>query len=118
MNLNEYQAHARSTALAFTPDHMVAGLVEEAGECAGVMKRFYRGDKDYMTLHTSTEGRVILLSDFAVGRLMAEAGDVLWYVAMLADVLGVSLEDIATLNLEKLQRRKAKDTIQGSGDDR
>lgn len=111
MNLNEYQTQARKTAVMLIPEHMAFGLLEEAGEIAGVMKRYYRGDDEY-------SDETGALSTFAVERITAELGDVLWYTAMLADVLGVSLEDIAAQNLAKLQRRKAKDMIHGSGDDR
>ena len=34
-----------------------------------------------------------------------ELGDCLWYLNLLADLLGYSLEDIAIANIEKLQKR-------------
>jgi NTP pyrophosphatase (non-canonical NTP hydrolase) len=34
-----------------------------------------------------------------------ELGDVLWYAAVLAHLAGVSLEDVATANVTKLQAR-------------
>lgn len=114
MNLNAYQTQARKTAKALTTEHMVFGLLEEAGELAGIAKRFYRHDDEYWV--DGEDQR--LLSDFAMERFKAELGDVLWYTAMLADVLGYTLEDVAKENLAKLQRRKAKDMIHGSGDDR
>ena len=36
---------------------------------------------------------------------MEELGDLLWFAAELADVLGVSLETVAGLNIDKLRRR-------------
>jgi len=111
MNLNEYQTQARKTAIGMTPEHMVFGLLEEGGEVAGILKRYYRGDEEY-------ENEVGDLSPFALDRMKAELGDVLWYTAMLADVCGFTLEDVARENVAKLQRRKAKDMIHGSGDDR
>jgi len=47
-----------------------------------------------------------------------EIGDVLWYVALLADDIGCKLSDIANDNLIKLENRKKKGTLHGSGDGR
>lgn len=44
--------------------------------------------------------------------------DVLSYVAMAAEELGVSLEMIAGDNLEKLSERKRRGTLKGEGDNR
>lgn len=51
-------------------------------------------------------------------KLIAELGDVLWYVAMLARELHVPLSGIAARNLLKLRQRQAKGTLKGSGSDR
>jgi NTP pyrophosphatase (non-canonical NTP hydrolase) len=50
--------------------------------------------------------------------LAKELGDVLWYIAVLAYDLGLSLDDIAEMNLKKLTSRKARGTITGRGDNR
>jgi NTP pyrophosphatase (non-canonical NTP hydrolase) len=47
-----------------------------------------------------------------------ELGDVLWYLAVLAADLGLSLDEIATGNLDKLRSRLARAHIGGSGDRR
>ena len=47
-----------------------------------------------------------------------EIGDVLWYCAMLADYLDADLGAIMENNLEKLQSRKKRGVLGGSGDNR
>lgn len=37
--------------------------------------------------------------------LASEVGDVLWYAALLAEFLGISLEEIAKRNITKLEKR-------------
>ena len=115
MLLNDYQTAARKTAVGHTLEHMSFGLLEEAGEIAGILKRYHRGDEEYFDEMASDRDFV---SPFMEEKLLAEMGDVLWYLAMLADTVGLTLEEVAKYNLSKLQRRKAKDMIHGSGDDR
>lgn len=67
MYMNDYQSAARKTAMGNSLDHFVHGLTEEAGEVAGVMKRFHRGDEKYRNPHN--RGR---LSDFAQAKLLDE----------------------------------------------
>ena len=47
-----------------------------------------------------------------------ELGDVLWYLANLANDIGYNLDEIADINIEKLTSRKNRDKIKGSGDNR
>ena len=49
---------------------------------------------------------------------MRELGDVLWYVAQIATELGVSLDDVAQQNVDKLFSRRDRNMIGGSGDER
>lgn len=48
--------------------------------------------------------------------LAKELGDVLWHLAAIADDNGMDLEYIAAANIYKLNDRKQRNQIQGSGD--
>ena len=48
--------------------------------------------------------------------LMLEAGDVLWQLSGLCSIMGWRLEDVAKLNLDKLQDRQQRNQIDGNGD--
>ena len=50
--------------------------------------------------------------------LKDELGDVLWFVAMLADIWGFDLGDVADRNYTKLKDRFERNVIGGSGDNR
>jgi NTP pyrophosphatase (non-canonical NTP hydrolase) len=47
-----------------------------------------------------------------------ELGDILWFIAALADDYDLTLSDIAQANIDKLSGRQQRGTIGGSGDDR
>lgn len=103
MHLADYQAAAlRTLNPALTPDERLldaaAGLAEEAGEVLGVVRKH------------RFQGRPL---DRA--RVAEELGDVLWCLATVAHSLGVTLEEVAEANLEKLRRRHPRGF--GSGAD-
>lgn len=102
INFEEYQKKAWDTALetAKNPAYMVSNLASEAGEVAGKYAKWVRDGV------LDEEG------------LQKEMGDVLWQVAGLATVMGWSLSDLASKNLQKLADRQARLTISGSGDNR
>ena len=51
-------------------------------------------------------------------KLKKELGDVLWFVATLAEFYNIDMLDMAVTNINKLRARALRNTIQGSGDDR
>lgn len=47
-----------------------------------------------------------------------ELGDILWMLSALCHDCGTSVAEVASMNLIKLEKRAAKKTLQGSGDNR
>lgn len=93
MELNRYQQLALRTAghredVQKTLINTALGLAGESGEVADIIKKtFYHGH---------------LLDK---GALYKELGDVLWYLAVMADALGYDLDEIAQANVDKLRAR-------------
>ena len=110
MNFNDYQKQALTTVLS-TNDyfkdtlHWVLGLNGESGEVAEKVKKIIR-DKN---------GEISEEDKIELGK---ELGDVLWYIAVFANQLGLSLDDIAADNLKKLADRQKRNVLKGSGDNR
>lgn len=92
LSFNKYQKEAEKLISEDGKKDMITngvlGLAGEAGECCDLVKKFkYQGhelDKE---------------------KLKDELGDVLWYIAETATGLGISLEEVAEYNLDKLHKR-------------
>jgi NTP pyrophosphatase (non-canonical NTP hydrolase) len=109
MTFDEYQQRSRATAQYPVIGHPIVypalGLVNEAGEVAGKIKKLFRDRNGQL--------------DEAIRQaLESELGDVLWYLAQVATELGLSLDDVAAHNLEKLADRQHRGVIRGDGDNR
>jgi NTP pyrophosphatase (non-canonical NTP hydrolase) len=103
MDFDTYIYEARKTAIYprdRSLEYLALGLASEAGEVAGKIKKWLRDD-DY--------------DEFSVAD---ELGDVLWYMTMLGDELGYSLDEIMERNIAKLRDRQEQGQLQGSGDER
>jgi len=99
-----YQDQTKQYRLpTYTPEACVMGLLAEAGEVAGVFQKLMRGD------YPLTE---------ASARLYRELGDVLWHISEIANDNGWSLEEIMKDNIDKLESRRLRNAIVGSGDNR
>jgi NTP pyrophosphatase (non-canonical NTP hydrolase) len=86
-------------------EYLSLGLVSEAGEVAGKVKKIIRDHNSELTEEQSL-------------MLQAEIGDVLWYIAELCTTLKVNMATVARQNVDKLAKRKESNTIHGSGDNR
>jgi len=109
MDFKEYQEKSRKTALYPDKDnnfvYPTLGLSGEAGEVAEKIKKVIR-DKDG------------IIDDVIREEIKKELGEELWYVAQLATELGLSMDEIAQKNIEKLLSRMERGVLQGSGDNR
>lgn len=105
MTFKEYQHKARQTAIypasGYPWVYPALGLCGETGEIMEKLKRVIRDG-------TEPDREA----------LKKELGDVLWYLSNLAWELGIDLEEVAVMNLEKLLSRQKRNALQGTGDDR
>lgn len=114
MNFNEYQNTIKQfdtftdqSGNLSNPSFIakILGLSGEAGEVAEKFKKIYRDQN----------GQINSEDKQAIAK---ELGDVLWYLATISRYLDIPFEDIANENIDKLQSRKNRDQLHGSGDDR
>lgn len=101
---DQYQNAAHSTAV-YPPEnglaYLVTGMVAEAGEVAGKVAKHFRGD-----------------GNLDKEDLEKEIGDLLWFVAETSFHLSIDLSSVALSNLKKLEDRKKRGVLKGTGDNR
>lgn len=126
MNLNDYQKKAMLTCMSSSENfaYMMLNLVGEVGEFASKVAKQIR--KDNVSIGCTDkcikcDNNSFIFHDYKAkevitNELMLEAGDILWQLAGLCTVMGWNLDDIAMLNLEKLEARQRAGTIDGNGD--
>lgn len=93
ITLVEYQEAALRTAkdmgsLQQNLIHAALGITSEGGEIATLIK-----------------ASCVYGKETNISHLMEEAGDVLWFLSLLAKCMGITLEDIAKENIRKLKLR-------------
>jgi len=110
MQLKDYQKKAKKTALypkEYKIIYPALGLGNEAGEVLGKIKKWLRGDSGKKNITKEQREDI-----------KGELGDALWYIAVLADDINISLDDVAKYNLEKLASRNKRGVLKGNGDNR
>jgi NTP pyrophosphatase (non-canonical NTP hydrolase) len=68
--------------------HAALGLTGEAGEFADCIKKHWAYEQPLDTQNA-----------------IEELGDLLWYVALACDALNIGMDDVASMNIEKLRKR-------------
>jgi NTP pyrophosphatase (non-canonical NTP hydrolase) len=104
MQVDFYQSRAMSYRLETANEiYALLNLGGEIGEVLSLVAKFIRDGGDVDKYNQS---------------IKKELGDVLWMVAAVAHDHRINLSDICKENLDKLESRKIRDVIQGSGDNR
>lgn len=115
--LKEYLAEARKTAVYDFPDYPLLALGEEVGEVFGKIAK--QGRKNHQII-------AFVMADIMKGHapdglreeVEKEMGDVLWQWANLCYELGFDPAEVARKNIDKLQGRQERGTLNGEGDNR
>ena len=112
MRFKDYQRWASTTDFSNElPDNCAPVLYHalklngEAGEVAEDVGKMFRDDRGVLTPKRQK-------------KLTKELGDALWYLSACCTHLGLSLEEIANQNLEKLHDRMERGVLHGDGSDR
>ena len=108
MNVEQYQLETQETAIYPTAQgitYCALGLVSEAGEVAGIVKKVIRDSGGVYTTEVQS-------------KLKKEVGDNLWYISQLCNEFGWSMGDLMAENINKLKDRKNRGVLSGSGDNR
>lgn len=136
MDMFEYQTKAMSTCMDSSRNmsYMALGLTSEVGEFTGKIAKairkgdVYIGKKIQGNIGYKNDSNLYIdynafirneqdITDFMKG-LRAELGDILWFVAGIAEVMGWDLSEVAQENIAKLASRKERGVIDGNGDNR
>ena len=81
------------------------GLSEEAGELNGKLAKIIRDKKG-------------IISDEDKQAISKEIGDCMWMISEICTVLDLSLAEVMQQNLKKLEDRRNRNVLSGSGDNR
>lgn len=102
MGIDEFQEIADETRLPTADlEYLLMGFVGEVGEFYSLLAKSIRDE-----------------TDWDVDKVKKELGDCLWFLATISADFGLHLNDVAQANIDKLNSRKMRNVLTGSGDDR
>jgi len=119
MDFDTYQEESVRTAQGYADPFVserVEGSMSEKGEHAAFLALALNGEAG--ELGEKVKKYVREEDEAYLEEAKAELGDVLWYMAQLATLLDVDLDDVAEDNLDKLLDRQERGVITGQGDNR
>ena len=103
MNFDDYQKKAMRTKGGHNDlTNAALGLAGESGEALEALIRMGLAASRFAD---TTKKHVHYKHELNRVAVLKELGDVLWYLALAADQIGVSLEHIAAVNVAKLEAR-------------
>ena len=105
MDLEEYSKFNESVDKypdSVKPVIYILGLMAELGEFCNMYKKVFRDHGGQLDKRQK---------EYAL-----ELGDIGWYFERLSNSMGYLLEEIFTMNMEKLQSRRDRGKIHGDGD--
>ena len=82
----------------------------EAGEVAEKIGKLWRNTGEWPNPKEMDEAKKL--------EIIKEMGDVLWYLAALADEFEIELDHVAQTNIAKLRDRRERNVIKSEGDNR
>ena len=92
MDIAEYTKEVRRTCSIQNEKELLTltalGIAGEAGEVVDIVKK---------VLYHAHE--------LEISSLSKEVGDLLWYITLLCDTVGLTLDDVMQMNVEKLRKR-------------
>ena len=109
MNFAEYQKQASKFAVYESHYYPFFGIAEEVGEFVGLSAKLERGDDINKRI-----GSVAGLRE----AFTKEAGDILWQLSQCLKEMNISLQEVAEMNLKKLEDRQQRGVLKGSGGNR
>lgn len=113
--LEEYQEWTPTTAKydkEVEEVYLLTGLAAEAGEMVGKFAKLIRDGQGEVLWGTPYEMSVYQ------NDVLKELGDIQWFISQICNMYGFTMKDVLLMNMAKLESRKERGVLGGSGDNR